>query len=605
MNNTMNRVVLILSVALLLCVQAFSAKVVTIRKDRLLTEQMATENTVYKFTADVDLGGATVTVPSGCTLHLKNGVLSNGVIVGRNTKIITAKKKRFGNQLRVLGTWDVDNVYSEWFGAKGDGTDETDALIAFFNFPALKKTLRPGLYSVKELHCDGLDNTEIYAYDATLKYLRTELDENKGLDCAVLSNYQGSIKYDQRMKGKLRIYGLTIDGNSQNFIYNPKPEKPTDIINHHTLRLVLLDELVLKDCTFKNSFMTAVMLDVCNKSEISNCKIINSGESVKYEPVGIWYTWEGIAVTNSVYTDKGRRYKDCEECVVRNSYFENIGGSFASANSRVFKCYGNKVVDNRGYAFELSSMFKDRLVDIHDNEFNGVGSSAINMTYWELPEKGQNTVLIHENKFYNLGYDSQRTKSCPKAFIMVYRNKKDGCKGILDVQIKNNLFELNASASQGLIKSDCFVFEDNTCRGYTGEKHSALFFCGNDENVGNYVIKDNEIDMNSGALSIIRSPRRLEVTGNKVSTSLSPAIVYGQGEVSASDFVVKDNEVDGVESLIFLSSPAEGLNVTGNKSKTIKQAIFRTSSDLKIKGCFRGNNFDKISWNMMNVEVVN
>lgn len=601
----MNRIVLILSVALLLCVQAFSAKVVTIRKDMPLTEQMATENTVYKFTTDVDLRGTTVIVPSGCTLQLKNGVLSNGVLVGQDTKIITAKKKRFGNQLHVQGTWKVDNVYSEWFGAKGDGTDETDALIAFFNFPALKKTLKPGLYGVKELHCDGLDNTEIYAYGATLQYLRTNLDSNTGLDCAVLTNYSGKVMYDKPMKGWIHIYGLTIDGNSQNFVYNPKPEKHTDIINHHTLRFILLDELILKDCTFKNSFMTAVMLDVCKKSEITDCTIVNSGESVNYVPDGFWYTWEGVSVNDRVYTfDKGWRTELCDECVVKNSYFENIGGSFASANCRVFRCYNNKVKDNRGYAFELSKVYEDRVVDLHNNEFHGVGTSALNMTYFDLPDKGKNTILIYNNSFYELGYDSHRTVKPIRPFLMVYRNKNEGSQCVLDVQIKSNLFELTPLATQGLIKSDSFVFEGNTCRGYTGEKNSALFFCGNDENVGSYVIKDNEIDMNSGALSIIRSPRRLEVTGNKVSTSLSPAIVYVQGDVSASDFVVKDNEVDGVESLIFLSSPAAGLNVTGNKSKTIKQAIFRTSSDLKIKGCFRGNSFEKISWNMMNIEVV-
>ena len=69
-------------------------------------------------------------------------------------------------------------------------------------------------------------------------------------------------------------------------MYDNTPKEHTGIINHHTLRLFLTDEVVLKDCTFKNSFMTAVMLDVCKKSVVEQCKVINSGERVNYKPVG-------------------------------------------------------------------------------------------------------------------------------------------------------------------------------------------------------------------------------------------------------------------------------------------------------------------------------
>ena len=121
-------------------------------------------------------------------------------------------------------------------------------------------------------------------------------------------------------------------------------------------------------------------------------------------------------------------------------------------------------------------------MDIHENILYGVGSSAINMTYFKLPDEATNSVKIYRNKFYNLCYDSQRTQRCAKAFLMVYRNKGERGTGILDVTIKDNLFELAPTASQGLVRSDKFVFEGNTCTGYVGEKHSALFFCGNDEN---------------------------------------------------------------------------------------------------------------------------
>lgn len=332
-------------------------------------------------------------------MRFKGGCLSNGVLVGANSDIEADLVKILEPSLVGEGTWKVRNFRSEWYGAKGDGTDETKALTSFFDFPSSKKTLKAGIYGVYELLCDGLKNTEVYAYGATLRYLRTQLDQSEGIEYPVLANYKGRMMSDVEMKGYLHIYGLTIDGNSQNFIYNPKPKKHTDIVFHHTLYLVMLDELKLKDCTFKNSFMTAVMVHICKRSEIVNCSIINSGESVKYESEGFWYSWEGVCVTETVYTfDKGWKTVKCEESVVRDSYFENIGGSFASSNCKIFRCYGNKVKDNRGYAFELSKEYEDRLVDIHDNEFFGVGSSVINMTYFNLPQEGTNTVLIYNNK---------------------------------------------------------------------------------------------------------------------------------------------------------------------------------------------------------------
>lgn len=608
MKNRLFTEVALATLLLIVCSSAIQARGVcnvTLKASKPLSEQLTTENTIYVVKSDFDLKGDTVVVPKGSTLKFSNGVLTNGVLVGQGTKLESLKRKRFGKGLEIDGTWNVETAYSEWFGSKADGTDDTEALTAFFNFPAAKKTLKAGKYGVMELFCDKLRDCEIYAYGATLRYLRTDLDHQPG-DHAVLANYRGLVKYDSEMKGFLRIYGLTIDGNSQNFVYDNTPKEHTGIINHHTLRLVLTDEVVLKDCTFKNSFMTAVMLDVCKKSVVEQCKVINSGESVNYKPVGMWYTWEGVAVMDKVYTNKGWREEHCERSVVRNSYFENIGGSFASANCRVFECYGNTVKDNRGYAFELSSSYDNRVVDIHDNMFHGVGSSAINMTYFNLPDGTTNTVKIYRNKFHDLCYDSHRTQPCPKAFLMVYRNKGEQGTGVLNVTIKENLFDLAPTASQGLIRSDRFVFEGNTCRGFTGEKHSALFFCGNDDNTGSYFIRNNTIESKSGAVSIIRSPKYLEVSGNSVKTSLSPAVVYVQGNERTNEtiFSIHDNEVEGVAAMAYVSSTPKMLEIYKNNSTTITEAITRPSSDFTINCKFGNNSFKNVAKGTKNIKII-
>ena len=586
--------------------QAEAAKRVTLRKDKPFAEQLNRSNTIYCIKSDFDLNGDTVTIPQGSTLKFKKGTLRNGELVGQGTKLITGRKERFEEGLSIKGTWDVEMAYSEWFGCKADGTDDTEAITAFFNFPAKKKTLKKGVYGVTELFCEGLNNSEIYAYGATLQYMRTDLDNTPG-DHAVLSNYKGTIEFDSDMNGYVRIYGLTVDGNSQNFVYDHHPEVQTSIINHHTLRLVLTDEVVLKDCTFKNSFMTAVMLDVCRNSVVENCMVINSGESVNYKPVGMWYTWEGIALMDRVYTNKGWRRETCEKCVVKDCYFENIGGSFASANCQVFECYANTVKDNRGYAFELSSSYKDRVVDIHENEFWGVGSAAIDMTHFQIPDNTTNIVKLYNNKYHNLGYDSQRTQPCVKPFLMIYRNKEGQGSGVLEVTIKNNLFELAQKASQGLIKCDKFVFEGNTVKGFNGDQSSALFFCGNDEGLGSYYIQDNTLDFEGGALSIIRSPKFLEVSGNALKTSKANSIVWIQGSeeyMREAEYNIHNNEVNGPGAMVYVSSGPKELKMYGNKSESIEMGILRSSSDVPVKCVFVNNSFKKVSANMRNLEVI-
>lgn len=569
---------------------------ITLRADKSFAEQVAKANTKYCIEDDFDLYGQEVRLPKGCSLVFKGGSLCNGTMIGDNTGIEATLVKILDPTLMAKGSWKVKELRSEWFGAKGNGTEETAALTAFFNFPARKKILKAGVYGVYELHCDGMKNTDIYAYGATLQYLRTDLDGNKGKDHPVLANYNGRVLNDDELKGYLHIYGLTIDGNSQNFIYNPKPKKHTELVGHHTIHLVLLEELFLKDCTFKNSFMTAVMVHISKKTEVVNCKVINSGESQNYEPEGFWYSWEGICVTDRVYTlEKGWRTVSCDECVVKDSYFENIGGSFASANCRRFECFRNKVYDNRGYAFELSREYENRLVDIHDNEFHRVGSSVINMTYFKLPSKSTNTVKIHNNWFYDLGYDSKRTKRTLKPFLMIDRNKEAGSEALLDVEIKNNLFEFTKEAASGLITCDKFVFEGNTCRGFKGDKNGALFYCGND-NTGSYVITNNDIALVSGAVSIIKSPRYHEVSKNKVTTSSTPAVVFVMGEnMKETVFDIRDNQVNGTDVMALVTASPNMLKITNNKSQTITKALTRSSSDISLNFLFERNSFKNVS----------
>lgn len=75
---------------------------------------------VYKITNDIDLNGATLTLPSGCTLDFQGGSFSNGTIVGNGTKIIAGLTKIFGTDITLNGTWNCSDIYDSWFTQSED-----------------------------------------------------------------------------------------------------------------------------------------------------------------------------------------------------------------------------------------------------------------------------------------------------------------------------------------------------------------------------------------------------------------------------------------------------------------------------------------------------
>lgn len=84
------------------------------------TFEFEVSNCIYKIIYDFDLGGATLTLPSGCTLDFQGGSFSNGTIVGNGTKIIAGLTKIFGTDITLNGTWNCSDIYDSWFTQSED-----------------------------------------------------------------------------------------------------------------------------------------------------------------------------------------------------------------------------------------------------------------------------------------------------------------------------------------------------------------------------------------------------------------------------------------------------------------------------------------------------
>lgn len=73
-------------------------------------------NTIYKVTKDLDLNHCVLTIPEGCALQFDGGSISNGSLSGNFTKIIAdSSTVIFGQQIHIEGSWDIADIYDEWF----------------------------------------------------------------------------------------------------------------------------------------------------------------------------------------------------------------------------------------------------------------------------------------------------------------------------------------------------------------------------------------------------------------------------------------------------------------------------------------------------------
>lgn len=82
-------------------------------KDSSLLSQMTSSDTVYEVRWDFDLDGDTLNIPSNSILKFNGGKIYNGTIVGNNTRIDYSGSNCFGNDIIVLGTWDVSYISSD------------------------------------------------------------------------------------------------------------------------------------------------------------------------------------------------------------------------------------------------------------------------------------------------------------------------------------------------------------------------------------------------------------------------------------------------------------------------------------------------------------
>lgn len=93
--------------------------------------QVTAENTIYEIRDVFDLNSGSVTIPANCKLRFEGGRVINGTINGNKTIIGADPYQIFDINTTLAGTFLNDCIYTEWFGAKADGSTDNFAVFQY------------------------------------------------------------------------------------------------------------------------------------------------------------------------------------------------------------------------------------------------------------------------------------------------------------------------------------------------------------------------------------------------------------------------------------------------------------------------------------------
>lgn len=130
-----------------------------------LSSSLIGANKIYVFQYEYDLKGKTVRIGNNSVLQFQGGCLKNGVVEGNDTYIEAAPVKIFNKDIRFVGTFKNQFLYTEWFGAVGNdkskARENTDAFNAAIN-AAIGTNSNKLEEALNSINCISLLNTRYY-----------------------------------------------------------------------------------------------------------------------------------------------------------------------------------------------------------------------------------------------------------------------------------------------------------------------------------------------------------------------------------------------------------------------------------------------------------
>lgn len=367
----------------------------------LLTQDMLSkENTIYIIQYDYSLNYQTITIPEGCVLQFEGGSISTGTLSGNNT-IITAEPYNIFKTIGFAGTFNIEKVIPEWFGAKGDNstinTKPFQDAIDFAEFAATNVEFQSGDYVIdgtlyirkqSRIHITGMGKYKTFIYLKTTSPVNSMIDINspevttyyqfiriKDLSLYVNNNADYGIyapKLTASEIDSITIFGasnyaLRIEYGWSNILYNCAFSRGTNGVYLYRSA----NAIMMRQCTFTNLSGVGLHMEAGNAISVMDCDF----EFVKGVPIYIKNRVTNLTVNGCYFEGNNETGFDFTNVVFNVKTSIIINGSAISADTSFGDTYKNEsiVITNNYFNewFTNSIVFAASVIglNIRDNYF--------------------------------------------------------------------------------------------------------------------------------------------------------------------------------------------------------------------------------------------
>lgn len=367
----------------------------------LLTQDMLSkENTIYIIQYDYSLNYQTITIPEGCVLQFEGGSISTGTLSGNNT-IITAKPYNIFKTIGFAGTFNIEKVIPEWFGAKGDNstinTKPFQDAIDFAEFAATNVEFQSGDYVIdgtlyirkqSRIHITGMGKYKTFIYLKTTSPVNSMIDINspevttyyqfiriKDLSLYVNNNAEYGIyapKLTASEIDSITIFGasnyaLRIEYGWSNILYNCAFSRGTNGVYLYRSA----NAIMMRQCTFTNLSGVGLHMEAGNAISVMDCDF----EFVKGVPIYIKNRVTNLTVNGCYFEGNNETGFDFTNVVFNVKTSIIINGSAILADTSFGNTYKNEsiVITNNYFNewFTNSIVFAASVIglNIRDNYF--------------------------------------------------------------------------------------------------------------------------------------------------------------------------------------------------------------------------------------------
>lgn len=367
----------------------------------LLTQDMLSkENTIYIIQYDYSLNYQTITIPEGCVLQFEGGSISTGTLSGNNT-IITAEPYNIFKTIGFAGTFNIEKVIPEWFGAKGDNstinTKPFQDAIDFAEFAATNVEFQSGDYVIdgtlyirkqSRIHITGMGKYKTFIYLKTTSPVNSMIDINspevttyyqfiriKDLSLYVNNNADYGIyapKLTASEIDSITIFGasnyaLRIEYGWSNILYNCAFSRGTNGVYLYRSA----NAIMMRQCTFTNLSGVGLHMEAGNAISVMDCDF----EFVKGVPIYIKNRVTNLTVNGCHFEGNNETGFDFTNVVFNVKTSIIINGSAISADTSFGDTYKNEsiVITNNYFNewFTNSIVFAASVIglNIRDNYF--------------------------------------------------------------------------------------------------------------------------------------------------------------------------------------------------------------------------------------------